>query len=65
MSTISMREQSVVETVRACKAAGRKDLVASLRTGALTLAEVQGRITELAAKVLHSRGFTQRVVKGE
>lgn len=36
-----MREEAVVKTIRACKAAGRKDLVSALRSGVLTAANVQ------------------------
>ena len=39
-----MREETVIRTVRACKAAGRKDLVSALRNGALTVAEVERKL---------------------
>lgn len=41
-----MREETVTGAIRACKSAGRPDLVSALRSGALTAAEVQRRLSE-------------------
>lgn len=52
-----MREETTIRVVRACKAAGRRDLVSALRNGALTAAEVHRRLAQLrSGRIAESGG---------